>query len=204
MELAIVYCPIFYFSKYEKVFPSSFEDIDKPIINDKLNGKCPIYYKINELEKYITYVLLYQQDYGIHSIGVHKYDVEFVRVFYEDNKYFLSQHGRDQGLYTRKLEKLDGRPIIYVAKNTHAHYPKKGVWLRGFCFANDVTGEDIMFDPIDNITPIENIEEFQNKLGLGKMQWNAPPKDIIGAPKNCYFWYRFFYPLSKKIRFFKN
>ena len=202
MDLAMIYCPTFYFSKYEKVFPCKFDDIDNNI-NDKLNHKCPIYFKHNELEKYITYVLFYQHDYGIHDVGAHKYDVEFVRVFYGEKKYFLSQHGRDQGLYTDKLQTLNGRPIVYVAKNTHAHYPNKGIWLRGFCFANDVTRKDIVFDPSNNIIQISNVEDFQNKLGLGKMQWNAYPNDIIGAPKNCYFWYRFFLPLSKRIRFGK-
>jgi hypothetical protein len=203
-------CPILYFDKNEIVFPCNVGETDISDIFEKLHSNSSVYYDHHKNERYVTFVLFYQKDGGIHNIGAHKHDIEYVRVFYDENnkpvQYYLSEHGRDQGLYIEssklKHEEDTGRPIVYVAKSTHAHYPGAGVWVRGFCFANDVTGHNIRWDPASNLTPIPNIADLKAKFGDGHMQWSAEPKDIIGAPTKWYFWYRFLYPLSKKIRFY--
>ena len=63
----------------------------------------PMYFYNDKNNKYITYVLIYSKDDGIHGIGSHKSDIEFVRVFFDENdniiRYYLSEHGRDSGLY---------------------------------------------------------------------------------------------------------
>lgn len=191
MDLIYSKCPIFIFHTKEKSFPCNF------------NQNASIYYFHNVEEKYISYVITYKQDDGIHGFGKHIDDVEFVRVFYEENKYFLSQHSRDQGLYINNLkyDEKYKRNIVYVALGTHAHYPEIGTWIRGFFFANDKTNNGIVWDPI-NLVEITDIEEFRNKYGNGKMQWYAETKDLIGAPvdKIDNLLYRFFYPISKRFR----
>lgn len=206
--LASKLCPILYFDSQEQYYPCRIQDVDLTNIFTTISDDTHLYYWHDEAEKYITYVVFYQQDGGIHGIGTHKYDIEFVRVFYDENcqptRYYLSEHGRDQGLYIAhdkvKKDKVTGRAVFYIAKKTHANYPSAGIWVRGFCFANDVTAEDVRWDPCKSLEAITDPSAISQKFGDGHMQWYAATQDIAGAPTSWYFWYRFFYPLSKKWR----
>jgi Vacuolar protein sorting-associated protein 62 len=207
-DLAKALCPLFYFDSKEQFFPCLVTMVDRDNTFTTIADDTPIYYYHDEPQRFITYVVFYQQDGGIHGIGAHKYDIEFVRVFYDQTNlptnYYLSEHGRDQGMYIShsKVEhdKVTGRPVFYIAKNTHAHYPRSGVWLRGFCCANDVASKHVLWDPIGSLEPITDPTTVADKFGAGHMQWFALPHEIPGAPKNWNFLYRFFYPLSKRLR----
>lgn len=195
-------CPNFFFHIHEKYFPCEFNRIDLQSCYSN-----PIYYYHNKGEKYITYVLFYKFDGGIHGFGSHKIDVEFVRVFYNDKsepiRYFLSEHSKDQGMYvdvSKVMLDENKRPTFFVALNTHAHYPSNGVWVRCFCFANDVCGRYKHWDPSENIIQIEDPEHIRTKFGDGHMQWFAETSKLVGQPKRWGFIYRFLYPLSNMIR----
>lgn len=196
------YCPIFYFHKDEKYYPCTIENAFNNI-NNTLTEDTPIYFYHDNINKYITYVLIYAYDSGIHNAGSHITDIEFVRVFYDENgnilKYYLSEHGRDSGLYCN--ENCIKDKTVYVAKGTHAHYPTPSIWLRGFGFANDVTRKDIIWKP-KNIIEITNPQDILSTFGGGRAQWYARPEDIIGAPQGKFinFIYRFFLPISRSIR----
>lgn len=201
-ELAKSLCPKFIFHPNEKVFPCAIEDIDNIILLSKLNTGNPLYYYIDHIKEFVTYIAIYQYDLGIHNIGVHKYDIEFVRVFFDSKKqpihYYLSEHGRDQGMYLNKIK--DNK--VYVAINTHAHYPYSSIWVRGFGFASDITGNGNVWAPT-NFIKLDK-DEFFNRFGEHHMQCFAEPEDIPGAPKNWNSLFRFLYPVSKKIRNFLN
>lgn len=207
LELINEHCPIFIFHSKEQVYPSSIEDIINKISKDYFNANAPIYYFHNEQEKYITYVLIYSKDEGIHNIGSHATDVEFVRVFYDElpKKYYLSQHSRDQGFYCHvnnlEYDNINKKNKIYIAKGTHANYYSKGVWVRVLGFANDITDNGLHWIP-NNFIKLTDIDKFRELFGNGRMQWYADTKDIIGSPtsKINNLFYRFFYPLSKEIR----
>ena len=196
MDIINENCPVFIFHTQEKSFPVNGDN--------NFNENRAIFYFHNKEEKYISYVITYKQDDGIHGFGKHINDIEFVRVFYEEKKYYLSQHSRDQGMYLEKLNYNDkyNRNIVYVALGTHAHYPSPGLWIRGFLFANDKTNDGIIWNPV-NLIEITNVEDFRNRFGNGMMQWYADTKDLVGAPtgKILNVLYRFFYPISKKFNF---
>ena len=210
-NLPSLLCPVLYLANGEPYYPCSLENIDDTVIINSLIANPPMYYFHDLMERYITYIVFYQQDGGIHNIGGHKYDIEFTRVFYDSNnkpiKYYLSENGRDQGMYLdadRVRHDENGRPIFFIAIRTHAHYPASGTWVRGFCFANDQTSGHQKWDPVNNLVEISDPNTIGNRFGAGHMQWYAAPCDIIGAPSEPFnFIYRFFYPVSRWIRFKK-
>jgi hypothetical protein len=173
-----------------------------------------VYYHHNVGLKYVTYIVCFRQDGGIHGIGAHAVDVEFVRVFYDSNfrvtGYFLSEHGRDQGMYlteARRRSLTSGFGtlnacvnVVWVARNTHAMYPGPGVWVRGFGFASDVVraGQILLSKDV----PLVKLDElyFKGLFGDNHSQCLALPKEIPGAPTSWNLMYRFLYPLSKRIR----
>jgi hypothetical protein len=71
--------------------------------------------------------------------GYHEHDIERITVL-RDGRVHLSAHGHTQGTWThlRDLE-VDcyDRYILYVARGSHAFYPKPGKVWRIFGFAND-------------------------------------------------------------------
>lgn len=198
-------CPTFIFHSKETVFPCSKEKMQNV---PHLIPECPMYFFHDIDSHHVTFVIMYEFDTGIHNIGSHKTDIEFVRVYYDDNKkpvrYYLSQHGRDQGMYLNydKMQKnMNDRVNVYVAKGTHAHYPRKSIWVRGFCFANDITGDAFTWNPSQFIE-INDPQEIEQQFGKGRMQWSAKTEDIIGAPTNHIIntLFRFYLPLSSKLR----
>jgi hypothetical protein len=67
-----------------------------------------------------------------------------------EHVYFYA-HGHGQGMWCTwdECEKtVDGGLVIYVGLYSHASYPKAGLYLRGFGFANDLTssaGKHVMY-----------------------------------------------------------
>ncbi len=87
------------------------------------------------------------------SLGYHKYDCEKVIVLFDYNKYitniyepkyvYFAQHSSRQGQW-KKWEDCDTHNLldkptlyIYVARGSHASYPKPKTTFRIFCFGND-------------------------------------------------------------------
>ena len=62
----------------------------------------------------------------------------------EDLKYLEEPEVRD------KIDAADPEggihPLVYIAKNTHATYPRAKAWCRIFCFANDLTEEVLVHE----------------------------------------------------------
>ena len=89
------------------------------------------------------------------NMGYHKYDCEKVYILYDYSSYlnnemkpehvYFSQHGGTQGEWV-KWSKCDTSYIddkltlhVYIARGSHACYPKPKITVRIFCFGNDNT-----------------------------------------------------------------
>lgn len=89
------------------------------------------------------------------NIGFHVADVERIVILYDEvtNKpehVYFGAHGKGMGCW-RKFSECErvGNDIlvVYVSAESNAFYPSAGVWVRGFGFANDVTGNDTRWQP---------------------------------------------------------
>ena len=103
-----------------------------------------IYVFVNNAElngvKYID--IIYNVFYGYNGIlfDNHIFDSEFVTVrVMEDelifNNMFFSQHGG--GFWTKNIEWMDGKPVVFIAKGSHSNWPTKGKHVRYLGFGND-------------------------------------------------------------------
>ena len=70
----------------------------------------------------------------------HVFDSEFVtvRVMEDDlifDSMFFSQHGG--GVWTKDVQYMNGKPVVFIAKGSHSNWPTKGKHVRYLGFGND-------------------------------------------------------------------
>jgi hypothetical protein len=195
-------------------------NIPKPC-PDTINN-VPFYCRVIEHDDYIDLVYIFNYCYnncfrwmGIYLAGEHQADIENVRIRINKegtkitNMYF-SAHSGDQCRWAHydniEWYEYGVRPIVYVAKGSHANYPNSGTWWRIFGFANDKTEKGIKWCP-DNLVNLEDrsdLVNFNGPLGnggcyIGGTWANAAPLNQCAS-----FSFRFFYPVSEKVvRFIK-
>jgi len=134
----------------------------------------PFYVRTVEHEEYIdiSYIFLYAYNSGyflgpIYLGGEHEADIEHltVRVVKTEDpdtsrilKIYYSAHGSPEGVWINAsdIEMENGHPVGYIAKGSHAMYPKQGTWYRIMGFANDKTvkgmrwqGEPVIINDVD-------------------------------------------------------
>jgi hypothetical protein len=220
-------CPRLWLAPGETLLPSNLEALaaDKAASADKAETPSPkrrLYYHWSDDagggSPCVTYVHVYARDGGIHGIGSHAMDAELVRFYYDPvtlavRRAFYAQHGRDQGMWlhagssSRPPPMHEGRPVVFVARSSHASYPGAGTWVRGFCCANDKTGRGTLWDPlcdgIDALAPLD-MAAFEAAFGTGgaHKQWAAAGADLAGSPSGrlANLAFRLFYPLSARVR----
>lgn len=140
--------------------------------------------------------------------GDHLGDIEHIRVRVDLSimrivKIYYSAHGWDQGAWrtSEEIEWIDYRPVVYIAKGSHAIYHKEGTWLRIFGCANDHTEKGLEWNPLEivNLRTREDLMGYRGWMsptgvrGMGLRDWKTAPSESIRASSG----YRFFYPLSK-------
>lgn len=83
------------------------------------------------------------------KLGYHLHDIEFVSIYYLDNKpvkVFFSQHsvGGGEGVWKnyQDCQLKDGYLVVYAGRNSHANFPTAGTHVRVFGVANDITSAD--------------------------------------------------------------
>ena len=209
-----IYKPVFILHDKEIYTPCKFEAmIDDvatyPLLNRSIKGvEIPVYYQdypyeyLGVLYMCRVFLLCFEKNIGVAGVGDHNKDIEYVRFLYDENdklKYiFLNAHSSDQGRYytPEQLDIRDGNVTVYVAKGTHALYSTPGSHVRIFGFGTDytstvekgkvcITQEEILID-----------EELQKKFDDAYvMAWRYTNPQCSST-----FWYRFFYPLSKKFK----
>lgn len=135
--------------------PSSLKTGQKNELNS-----VPIYglAKIIDSKTHLFYNFLYPYNgaknvAGLRNVGAHFGDIEHITVILNsDNtisELFYAAHGSSEGRWLKPKDvTFEGdRPIVYVAKYSHASYPKEGVAFRFFGFGNDYTNKGIKWDP---------------------------------------------------------
>ena len=169
LELVNTYKPIFIFSREEKYYPCSadyivsnsqlykdnillkdYKELDSKILamnlgdNIKVNPEiyegclidAPIYYytrqtsEINKLQKVSYYIDII---YFLYFAYNGPYTKKLLGVFYGAHS--------DEGkwIHQQKLKFIENRPLVYVAKYSHAMYYTEGTHYRIFGLANDKT-----------------------------------------------------------------
>ena len=198
--------------------------------NPSIINLVPVYGIIKYYKDYIDIIYIFNYYYnnpykffGIYVGGEHQADLEHIRIritndnFYNNNlpykvnSIYYSAHSTDQGRW-EKLKNIEwynnipnGQPVIYVAKGSHANYPKPGTWFRIFGFANDKTTKKkaIKWMPytVINLNHNTDIMSYQGDMGndgvnsINRDWGDSPPEDTYST-----LLYRFFYPLSKIIK----
>lgn len=215
-----------------RIIPKTYLDYQgKYNLPNKTNiDLIPIYGKVEYYQDFIDIIYIFNYYYnnaykwlGIYVGGEHQADIEHIRIrvskinnIYEVSKIYFSAHSKDQGRWvkSKNIEWYNNipnkRPIVYVAKGSHANYPSSGIWFRVFGFANDKTKKKgaIKWNPknIINLNERDDLMTYNGDMGnngvddLNRNWNNAPSQDIHPG-----FIYRFFFPVSKSIyRFFSN
>jgi len=190
-------------------------------------NQVPIYGIVEYYHYYIDIIYIFNYYYNnsykflyMYVGGEHQADLEHIRIRITNDNYYniekpyevlsiyYSAHSTDQGRW-EKIKNIEwykgiinGQPIIYVAKGSHANYPHPGTWHRIFGFANDKTSKKyaIIWKPetVINLRENNNLMSYQGDMGnngvhdLNRDWINAPPSNTYAS-----FCYRFFYPLSK-------
>jgi len=146
------YIPVFYLHKNETAMP---------IGHDGSSTNVPVYTRYQEAPDFheIVVVLLFAdnppyQVLGCVPQGGHPGDIEHVRILIskETNeivRIFYSAHGQEEGSWIERqdIEFEGGRPVVYIAKHSHALYWAPGTYYRVWFVANDHCGKHLRWAP---------------------------------------------------------
>ena len=87
---------------------------------------------------------------GLANAGVHGFDTERVAIIRDQHgptSLWLGQHNGGFHVPWSNVEMENDRPVVYVARNSHAMYPRAGKVQRWFGFGNDkCDGKGYTFD----------------------------------------------------------
>ena len=143
-------------SDEDQVLSTLIPDHQIMTLRDKL--ETPVYVSVfNKGEDtFITYYFFYSQNPAPKCLlgcacpcGYHDADIEHVQVHLKDDelvKVYFSKHSGGNWVDKEKLTIEDGRPVVFVALNTHACYEKAGTFLRIGGLVPDFTGEGYKFN----------------------------------------------------------
>lgn len=113
---------------------------------------------IYEGHKYITYVYFYPYNsaskiLGLTEAGEHLADIEHITIeldiYNTPLRYYYASHGKKEGTWYQpsEIEFENDRPVIYVARGTHASYNKPAIFPRFFGFTKDETNKGYRWEP---------------------------------------------------------
>ena len=109
--------------------------------SDTLDSEVPVlvHVVLRGTKTYIQYVLFYAYNGatavlgGALWMGQHQADLENVTAEVEDGElkgYYLSHHGEETFYRVDELELREQRHVIYVARGSHANYPRAQAYRR--------------------------------------------------------------------------
>ncbi len=154
---------------------------NNPVLHQDSEGNLttPVYAivvsgKVDGVDKiFIHYIFFYGYNgayriapigFHIKDVGAHEADIEHVTVQVDEttktiDRVYFSAHSDEGGWHSDNA--FEGtHPVIYVARGSHANYPKKGIYVRIFGFANDVTQHGMRWTPQIVRLYLQNDERF--------------------------------------------
>lgn len=163
---------------------------------DTLPNYAPFYVHISDIGQYweIKYIFFYCYNGSLHlcglnkcmKVGPHYSDVEHVtlrisKVSHNLIDMYFSAHGHLDGLWVTapniEFYNNDSRPVVYVARHTHACYPHARTYYRVFNLISDETSaHGVIWDPL-RIEFVEDNKVFSKFNGyLGYPSCDTCPK----------------------------
>jgi hypothetical protein len=181
------------FDKREQSFPSPYDDGEA--ISYSYTGKLTW----NQKEyKYTRFMWYYKENPGVgcfglfpksRAMGYHPHDIEGVTILYDKEEpchVYFHAHGYGQGTLVKweYCEKTaDGALVVYVAKYSHASYPKPGVYRRVLGIASDVAkgdGKQITYGDYADIPATITLTDGQTrKVDLQKIPTMSAPSQWL-------------------------
>jgi hypothetical protein len=204
-EKLLDFLPTWVFAVDEPVYPTKLQNVYG--IETAFDENAPVYVYWHrktdaEPEQFVSFVLMYCFDTGIHNVGSHVTDVEFVRVYYDDDfkaiKWFLSCHTNRDGHWVRQRELTR----VWVARGTHAHYPGPGTWVRAGGVANDVCSSGVEWKPkAAQCRYLSRIDSLEKLLGGGRKQFMSTTVrgNIHGAAGRIFMPDKWLIPLARAL-----
>lgn len=143
---------------------SGYEDyrldlINTNIINNDLDEDVPIYAYVKEENNktYVTYLIFYAYSGPVNilgmDVGAHNADIEHITLEFDSNhellRAYYAAHGYTEGTWVPEQDVTfrRRRPVVYVAKHTHANYFDRGIVFRYLGFGNDEMERKIRWEP---------------------------------------------------------
>jgi hypothetical protein len=166
-------------------------------------ARVPIY--VNHYESggkhYVNYITCYSYNRPFRvmrffKIGEHWCDIEHQTLELDADlrpvRMYYAAHGGENGAWVDwdDVEKEGDRPVVYVAKGSHASYSKPGYWFRLYGAANDQTARGFRWDPA--VEPVYDADqEGYDPETMGWMRWNRDMGDgHVGALRSKAWWRR--------------
>lgn len=133
---------------------------------------------------YITYVTTFGWNHAFQvlrymRIGEHYADIEHQMIEFNTSgkplRMYFAAHGGENGMWVAwdKVEHASNSPdtpIVYVARGSHASYPKIGYWFRLYGAANDQTNRGHLWEPGVNILYDPSSDRYDPKT-MGWIRW---------------------------------
>ena len=162
--------------------------------------EAPVYVTFGAADgkKYVTYTVLFTNNVGkiFNLIGHHYGDIEHITLEFlpgeeTPRRVYFGAHRTVNGKWLgwEQVRKTpDGRPVVFVAKGSHAMYPDAGhrVLFRFFGFGNDLTWDHdkYVWDPTPTVVPRDSaLLTFPGRwggpngvTGLGAKSWYKNPQ----------------------------
>jgi hypothetical protein len=161
--------------------------IQKNAWADGFNSSTPIYATTYSTSLYhvIQYIFLYAYNgsvnvLGLFPVGEHQCDIERITVQVSKatnmiEHIYYGAHTHTDGLWVsgNDIEFSGSRPVVYIAKHTHATYPHDKTYRRFFGFGNDHTSNTGIHWSPETIQVIDDDTDWNNFKGK------------LGSPKEC-------------------
>lgn len=167
--------------------------------------RVPVYTNHYEADgkHYINYITCFSYNRPFRvlrffRVGEHWCDIEHQTLELDADlrplRLYYAAHGGDNGTWVDwgDVEKVAGteRPVVYVAKGSHASYPEPGYWFRLYGAANDQTQRGFRWDPA--LEPILDADQAGYDADtMGWVRWNRDMGDgHVGGLRSKAWWRR--------------
>jgi len=96
--------------------------------------------------------------FGAHMMDIEHITVRVCKTSLQIKDVYFGAHQTNDGLWRKKgkFEEMNGRPVAYCAKNSHAMYPKKGNYPFALGFSIDQCNKGKLWNPAVDVISSKN------------------------------------------------